>query len=110
MTEATSDRLALALIEAGAPPIMVEKAKEGYYDDYKSPIAIPLTQLIIDLRAASDACVGPGRIPVKARLLAIADQATQGKWDCTKEEADEWFRKEGRGEFFGEQQSGPAKD
>lgn len=110
MTEATSDRLALALIEAGATPDMVHRAKEGYYDDYKSPLAMPITQLIIDLRTEADRAAGPHRIPVKARLLAIADQATQGKWDCTKEEADEWFRKEGRGEFFGEQQPGPAKD
>jgi len=72
----TTERLALALIKAGAPPLMIERARAGQYDDYKSPLAMPLTQLVMDARAAG--------------LEDIAQRTIAGEFDATKEEADAW--------------------
>jgi hypothetical protein len=76
MTEPTTERLALALVRAGAPPDMIRKASEGYYDDYKSPLAMPETQLLADAR--------------RAGLASIAQGVLDGEWDATKEESDAW--------------------
>jgi hypothetical protein len=73
----TSERLALALIQVGAPPQMVTHAREGYYDDYRSPLAMPIMQLVHDARAAG--------------LEKIADRAIDGEFDATKEESDAWM-------------------
>lgn len=55
---------------------MIAKARKGYYDDYKSPLAMPIIQLVIDLQA-----VGQD---------ALAERAKNGEFDSTKAEADEW--------------------
>jgi len=60
---------------------MEKKAREGYYDDFRSPLATPIIQLVNDLRAAN--------------CDALAKRAIEGEWDGTKEEGDEWFAKEG---------------
>jgi hypothetical protein len=75
-TKPTTERLAEALKEAGAPPDMISKALEGYYDDYKSPLAMPETQLLIDAREHG--------------LTSIAEGVMNGEWDATTEEADAW--------------------
>jgi hypothetical protein len=41
-------RLAAALKEIGAHT-MADAAADGYYDDFKSPLAMPITQLVTDL-------------------------------------------------------------
>lgn len=74
----TTERLALALEAAGAPPYMVQRARQGYYDDYKSPLAGPIMQLVADATAE--------------RLPEIATRAADGEFDGTREEADEWAR------------------
>lgn len=50
----TTERLAQALEEAKDPALrkMVELARKGHYDDFKSSLAFPLVQLAADLRAA----------------------------------------------------------
>jgi hypothetical protein len=73
----TTERLALALVKVGAPPLMIERAREGYYDDYKSPLAMPETQLLIDAREARLGREFYGRI-------------VDGEFDATKAEAEEW--------------------
>lgn len=77
----TSEKLAQALHAEGLFD-MEKKAREGYYDDYKSPLATPKMQLVADLNRE-------GR-------EKLAYRAMNGEFDSTKEEAEEWFRKEGK--------------
>ena len=49
----TSERLANALHQAGAPARLVNSARLGHYDDYKSPFTFPKLALVYDLRAAN---------------------------------------------------------
>lgn len=72
----TSERLARALREAGAPPPMIIAARDGHYDDYRSPLAMPLTQLVADCRAIG--------------LHELVGRVIAGEFDATKEEADAW--------------------
>jgi hypothetical protein len=89
----TTERLAQDLEAAGAPADMIDKARQGYYDDFKSPLAMPEMQLLTDARAAG--------------LESIAQGVIEGKWDATREESDEWARSpEGQAvfqELFGHQ-------
>lgn len=48
----TTEKLAQALSLAGAPKAMIDKATQGFYDDYKSPIAGNIIALVRDARAA----------------------------------------------------------
>lgn len=73
----TTERLAQALEAAGAPTDMIDRARAGFYDDYKSPLALPITELVKDARANG--------------LDAIAADAMDGRYDATKEESDAWF-------------------
>lgn len=72
----TTERLAVALELAGAPIRMIELARSGQYDDYQSDVAMPISLLIFDARAAG--------------LPNIAERAMDGEFDATSEEADEW--------------------
>jgi hypothetical protein len=74
----TSERLAVELVKAGAPPAMIERARAGYYDDYKSELAMPITQLVVDARAAG--------------LPIIAERASAGEFDASQAESDAWAR------------------
>ena len=76
--EPTTERLAQALEQSGAPASMIEAARAGYYDDFKSPLAMPEMQLLHDARAAG--------------LESIAQGVMRGEWDATKEESDDWAR------------------
>lgn len=76
MTEPSSERLAAALEEEGAPAEMIDRARADYYHDYKSPLAMPETQLLTDARAAG--------------LERIAQGVIAGEWDATKAESDAW--------------------
>lgn len=80
----TRERLAQALHEVGLFT-MEGRAREGYYDDVHSPLALPITQLVIDLEREGE--------------VDLALRACQGEWDSTpaemkawaKAHADEWF-------------------
>jgi hypothetical protein len=86
VSEPTTEKLARALEEAGAPLAMIEKARIGYYDDFKSPLAMPETQLLTDAR--------------KHGLDDIAQGVLEGRWDATSEEADAWAKSaEGQAAF-----------
>lgn len=76
----TSEKLAQVLHAAGLFE-MEKKARDGYYDDFRSPLATPIVQLVTDLRAAGQ--------------HDLAKRAMDGEWDGTKEEGDEWFAREG---------------
>lgn len=76
MTVPTTERLALALEEAGAPAHMISLAREGHYDDFKSPLAMPEMQLLADAREHG--------------LTSIAEGVLNGEWDSTPEESKAW--------------------
>ena len=78
----TKDNLALALEEAGLS-WMARKAREGYYDDFESPLATPIIQLVLDLRARGK------------RYEALAERAMGGEFDGSLEESTVWFEREG---------------
>lgn len=77
----TTEKLAQALHAEGLLG-MEEKAREGYYDDFKSPLATPIMQLVTDLRSRNK--------------VDLAERAMNGEFDSTKEEAEEWFSREGK--------------
>lgn len=66
MTDA-STRLTNVLLEANAPEHMIANAKEGYYGDFTSPLATPITQLVNDCYAYN--------------MQAIAKFAMNGEFD-----------------------------
>ncbi len=78
----TKKKLAERLANAGAPDWMIAKAESGYYDDYESPVATPIIQLVIDCEAAN--------------LADVAEEARSGEFDGSKEESDAWYEREGR--------------
>lgn len=78
----TKVRLTIELMKSEAPMWMIEKARQGYYDDYESQLATPITQLVIDATTNG--------------LPLIAKMAKNGEFDGTKEESQAWMNKEGK--------------
>ncbi len=78
----STEKLAQALEEKQDPKLaeMIQRAREGYYDDYKSSLPCPSLQLIEDLEEAG--------------YFDISLRAIQGEFDATDEEADEWAKSE----------------
>lgn len=76
----TKEKLARELQIAKAPGWMVANAIQGYYDDFESNIAAPITQLITDCRANG--------------LDEFSYRVMNGEFDSTKEESESWFQKE----------------
>ena len=83
----TTEKLAEALRQAGAPEAMINRARNGYYDDYESPLVAPITQLVQDAR-------GQG-------IPEIAERAIAGEFDGTPEEGAAWWQREGSKMFPG---------
>ncbi len=77
----TKARLAHDLEAAGAPKDMVLRALGGFYDDFDSPLATPMIQLVADARAAG--------------LEGIAKAAMHGAYDGTREEGERWYAQKG---------------
>lgn len=77
----TTERLAALLKQSGCPTDMVDRARSGYYDDYKSPLATPIVQLVNDLRTLGKE--------------ALAQRAIDGEFDATHGESEAWFQVEG---------------
>jgi len=82
MSIPTTERLAQAMEQAGCPADGIAMARQGYYDDFKSPLATPIVQLVSDLRANG--------------FLELAQRAMDGEFDSTPEESAAWFESEGR--------------
>lgn len=91
----TTRKLATALMRRGAPMDMVQRALAGYYDDFKSPLAMPEMQLYHDALAAG--------------LPDIAEMVKDGEFDATKEESAAWARSPDGQATFAELLNG-AKD
>ena len=73
----TTVRLSVALAEANATPLMVQRALDGYYDDFKSPLATPLMALVEEAR--------------RQGLTDIVERVKAGEFDSTREESDAWM-------------------
>lgn len=78
----TKDFLAQELDKANLPE-MAAKAREGYYHDYLSPLAMPCVQLAHDLQEAGT----PEADKLRQRHL-------RGEFDASKEESDAWMESE----------------
>ena len=72
----TTERLAEALELMHAPPAMIKRARDGYYDDFKSPLELPIVALV--------------RHAQQAGLKRIAERAINGEFDAQPWEAEEW--------------------
>lgn len=82
----TTEKLARALEVAGCPAAMIADARRGFYDDYKSELIAPISQLVHDLRVLGK--------------IHLAKQAMNGEFDGTRAEADAWAKsQEGRETF-----------
>lgn len=74
----TTEKLANALTQAHAPLEMIDRARQGYYDDYKADSAVPIMMLVQDARTHG--------------LKDIARRAADGEFDAQSWEADEWAK------------------
>lgn len=72
----TSERLAQILELAQAPQRMIDRARQGVYDDFKSELDMPLRELVRDAQAAG--------------LHDIANRAKAGEFDAQQWEAKAW--------------------
>jgi hypothetical protein len=77
----TTEKLAIAMTEAGCPESMIARARAGHYDDFKSSLVMPIRQLIVDLQALGKA--------------DLARRAIDGEFDATPEESEAWWKSEG---------------
>lgn len=80
MREATTEKLAKALQLSNAPKVMIERARAGYYDDYRSEVPDPIRTLVNDAR--------------KYHLNNIAIRAMNGEFDGQTWEGEEWAKSE----------------
>lgn len=81
----TKERLEKALMDIGAPLIMVTKARAGAYDDYESASATPQLDLIQD-------CTTFNLQNMKIRVM-------NGEFDGSREESEAWYEREGKDLF-----------
>jgi hypothetical protein len=82
----TSTEILLKDLKAAkAPAFMIRKARANRYNDYLSDSAHPIIDLVKDATVYN--------------LRDIVEQARDGKYDGTREEANEWFSREGKDLF-----------
>ena len=87
--EHTTVKLARALAEVpGVSRDMIQRAIDGYYHDYLSPLAMPEIQLVTDLRALASLPATPRDSRLLLRVLA--ERVIDGEFDATKAESDAW--------------------
>jgi hypothetical protein len=89
--EHTTAKLSRAL-EAipGVPPEMIERARNGHYHEYLSPLDTPEIQLVADLRELADRPATPRNSRPLLRDLAKA--VINGEHDASREESEAWAR------------------
>lgn len=92
---ATKDKLAAALRAIGLTE-MAERAADGMYDEFTSPLATPLMQLIRDLTFAMNTCVPDASQPIAKLRKRVVD----GDFDASNEESDAWAMSEDGRETF----------
>lgn len=77
----STEKLLIDLAASEAPDWIIQKAKAGVYNDYDSPLATPIIELVKDAE--------------KAHLPQIAKRARAGAYDGTWAEGDAWMEREG---------------
>jgi len=92
----TKDMLADELMKLGLMDMSLQ-ARGGYYHDFLSPLAMPELQLIQDLALAAKA--RPDR---SEDILALRQRVTNGDFDASAEESDEWAASAEGQEAFGQ--------
>lgn len=91
MAEHTTAKLARALGEiAGVPDEFIERAADGYYHDFLSPLTFPEIQLVTDLRELASRPSTPRNS--RPLLRAMVRRVIAGDFDATKEESADWAR------------------
>ncbi len=97
--EQAAYRLAAAIEAAGGSKWLQHRARDGWYDDYRSPDPMPTHTLVADL--------------CKAGLEALAERAMAGEFDAGPAESQAWADSdEGRetfAELAGATSTGPAR-
>jgi hypothetical protein len=86
----TADRLADELAAIGCPPEMVTVTRFGYYDDFRSPLAMPLAQLVADLGVLARS--RDVTAEAREKITGLAERVKAGEFDGTPAEADAWGR------------------
>lgn len=82
----TTEKLAQALAQAGAPGWMIADARAGRYDDFKSQSATPILDLVHEAEAHG--------------LHDLVRRAKAGEFDATTAEAEAWAQSpDGRAAF-----------
>ena len=87
MTEVpTSERLARDLEALDDPRLagMIQRAHDGLYDDFKSPLETPIQTLVNELNGLG--------------YRQMADRARNGEWDATAAEGDDYFANDPEGQ------------
>jgi hypothetical protein len=96
MAQHTKDFLAQELRAAGLNK-MADKAATGWYHDFISPLALPETQLLIDLQEQLElrmaAQVQDLNVDVAA-VQKLIDRHMEGEFDASREESDAWAASE----------------
>jgi transposase len=74
----TTEKLAKALEELNDPKLagMIKKARDGYYDDFKTPVAFPQIELVKDL--------------IESGYQEMVKRVIDGEFDAQEWEAEEW--------------------
>jgi hypothetical protein len=94
MSKHTKDLLADAL-QAVDLRTMADKAREGFYHDYLSPLDTPTAQLVNDLWTAAN-----NHPENRARILSLQLRVIDGAFDASREEGEAWANSpEGRAAF-----------
>lgn len=88
-SEHTTAKLARALEAVpGVPAAMIQRARDGYYHDFLSPLATPEMQLVADLRELASKPATPRNS--RDLLRELAQAVIDGEYDASKEESDQW--------------------
>jgi hypothetical protein len=82
----TKDFLAEVLRSVGLDK-MAGQAATGYYHDYLSPLDMPETQLLIDLKQAISCETDQSKAD---RIQAVVNRHMNGDFDATYEESEAW--------------------
>ena len=89
MPEPTTEKLARALEAIPAiPREMVQHARDGRYDDFKSPLTFPEITLVAELRAVARNKSLPRS--VRQEIGKMARRVIDGEFDATPEESRAW--------------------
>jgi len=83
----TKDMLANELRKVGLTD-MADRAAQGYYHDYLSPLATPSIMLANDLAVAARKAQDGGFPAID--IIALRQRHLNGDFDASKEEGDDW--------------------